>query len=167
MSETTATPQPGGPPDHDESVLHVLGAKVLHDWLRNRRQLLMPFTLDLKKVAAEEIPVLVHAMVAASQADGTADGSERERLDRALAHLQGDGEHRALLAAALEERTPLSAVLAAVHDVQTGARVYAASLLSIDRRKPVNRHYLRYLAARLQLPKELVQSLEQRFRAAA
>jgi uncharacterized membrane protein YebE (DUF533 family) len=57
-------------------------------------------------------------------------------------------------------------VLTAVPDVQAGARVYAASLLSIDRRKPVNRHYLRYLAARLQLPRELAHSLEQRFRAA-
>ena len=165
-TETTTAPEPGGPPDHDESLVHVLAAKVLIDWLRNRRQLLVPFTLDLKKVAAEEAAVLIQAMVAAARADGTADGTERERLESALGHLQADDTHRTLLTGALEERSPLSAVLAAVHDVQTGARVYAASLLAVDQRKPVNRHYLRYLAARLQLPKELTHSLEQRFRAA-
>jgi len=166
MSEDTKPPDVGAAPVHDESLVHVLGAKVLLDWLRNRQQLLVPFTLDLQKVAAEEAPRLVHAMVVAAQADGTADGTERERLESALAHLQGDDDHRALLATALQERTPLSTVLAGVHDVQTAARLYAASLLAIDRRRPVNRHYLRYLAARLELPKELVHSLEQRFRAA-
>jgi uncharacterized membrane protein YebE (DUF533 family) len=39
--------------------------------------------------------------------------------------------------------------------------------MAIDQRKPVNRHYLRYLAARLQLSEELVGSLEQRFRSSA
>jgi len=71
-----------------------------------------------------------------------------------------------MMTLALEQPRPLSRLLAEVEDVQTGARIYAASLLSIDQRKPVNRHYLRYLAARLQLPKELARSLEQRFRAA-
>jgi uncharacterized membrane protein YebE (DUF533 family) len=66
----------------------------------------------------------------------------------------------------LEHPKPLAEVLREVRDVKTGALVYAASLLAIDRRKPVNRHYLRYLAARLQLPQPLARSLEQRFRLA-
>ena len=37
------------------------------------------------------------------------------------------------------------------------------NLLAIDRRKLVNRQYLRYLAARLQLPKDVCRSLEQKF----
>lgn len=164
--EPTATPQPGGPPEHDESLVHILGAKILVDWLRNRQQLLVPLTLDLRNSAPQEVSLLMHAMVAAAQADGTLDGKERERVESALAHLHADADQRGMLTSALEQRRPLSAVLAEVPDVQTGARVYAASLLAIDRRKPVNRHYLRYLAARLQLPTELARSLEQRFRAA-
>jgi uncharacterized membrane protein YebE (DUF533 family) len=50
-----------------------------------------------------------------------------------------------------------------VPDVKSGAIVYAASLLAIDRRKRVNRYYLRYLAARLQLPRDLAENIEQRF----
>ena len=55
-------------------------------------------------------------------------------------------------------------LLAEVRDVQTAALVYAASLMAVDRRQPVNRYYLRYLAARLQLSDELAKSLEQRYR---
>ncbi|MES2564385.1 MAG: DUF533 domain-containing protein, partial [Pseudomonadota bacterium] len=61
----------------------------------------------------------------------------------------------------------LHEVLAQVADVQAGALVYAASLLAIDRRKLVNRQYLRYLAARLQLPRALTRALEQRYVAMA
>jgi uncharacterized membrane protein YebE (DUF533 family) len=57
--------------------------------------------------------------------------------------------------------------LGRVRDVQTGALVYAASLMAVDQRKPVNRLYLRYLAARLQLSDELVASLEQRYRSSS
>jgi uncharacterized membrane protein YebE (DUF533 family) len=49
--------------------------------------------------------------------------------------------------------------------VETGALVYAASLLALDKRKPVNGYYLQYLAVRLQLSDELAESLHQRFHA--
>jgi uncharacterized membrane protein YebE (DUF533 family) len=39
--------------------------------------------------------------------------------------------------------------------------------MAVDQRKPVNRFYLRYLAARLQLSDELVASLEQRYRSSS
>jgi uncharacterized membrane protein YebE (DUF533 family) len=59
---------------------------------------------------------------------------------------------------------PLNQILADVGDVQTAALVYVASLMAVDRRKPVNRYFLKYLAARLQLSDELIESLEQRYR---
>jgi uncharacterized membrane protein YebE (DUF533 family) len=158
-------PLPGGPKEHDESVIEVLAAKILVDWLRNRQQLLAPFTIELRKLGAEEVDILLHAMVAAAQADGDVDGKESARLDAALAFLKADDRQRDMIASALTTPKRLSEVLAQVRDVKTAAIVYAASLLAIDRRKPVNRHYLRYLAARLQLPQELARSLEQRFRA--
>ncbi len=57
-------------------------------------------------------------------------------------------------------------MLSNVRDVRVAAMVYAASLLAIDRRKLVNRHFVRYLAARLDLSSQLARSLEQRFRPA-
>ncbi|MDB5862775.1 MAG: hypothetical protein JWO70_581 [Betaproteobacteria bacterium] len=153
--------RPAGPDDHDESIVEILAAKVLIDWLRNRQQLLVPFKIDLQKLDAAQVSLLLHALIAAAQADGTADG--KRRVEAALVALNAAGAHRALLDAAFARPAPLAQTLAGAKDVQTGALVYAASLLAVDRRKLVNRQYLKYLAARLQLPKDLTRSLEQRF----
>jgi uncharacterized membrane protein YebE (DUF533 family) len=155
--------RPAGPADHDESIVEILAAKVLIDWLRNRQQLLVPFKIDLQKLEAARVNLLLHALIAAAQADGTADGKDRERVEAALVALSAAEAHRPLLDAAFAQPAPLAQTLAEAKDVQTGALVYAASLLALDRRKLVNRQYLRYLAARLQLPKDLTRSLEQRF----
>jgi uncharacterized membrane protein YebE (DUF533 family) len=163
----TVEAKEAGPPEYDDSVVDVLAAKVLIDWLRNRQQLLIPFTLDLQKLNAPDVEMLVHAMVTAAQADGTVDGKERERVESALTYLNASDEQRATLGSVMDKPQALPLVLADVRDVKTGALVYAASLLAIDQRKRVNRRYLRYLAARLQLSEGLIRSLEQRFRSAA
>jgi uncharacterized membrane protein YebE (DUF533 family) len=156
-------PRAGGPPDYDESVVHVLGAKIFVDWLRNRQQLLVPFNLDLQKLDARQAESVIYAMATAAQAGGTLDERTRDRLDAALARIHANADQRATLMHALERAKPLPEVLKDVKDVQTGAIFYAASLLAIDRRKSVNRQYLRYLAARLQLSTDLSRNLERRF----
>ena len=158
--------RPGGPPEFDESVVQLLASKILIDWLRNRQQLLVPLTLDLQKLEPGHSELLLHGMVAAAQADGGPDQSDRERLDAALERLNANEDHRSMLAAALQNPKPLPEVLARIEDVQTGSTIYAASLLAIDRRKRVNRYYLRYLAARLQLPIDVARNIEQRFMSA-
>jgi uncharacterized membrane protein YebE (DUF533 family) len=165
QSDADEAAREAGPAEHDESMVEVLASKILVDWLRNRRQLLVPLTIDLQKLEAAQVGTLIDAVAAAAQAEGAQDGSERERASAALQLLRPSEEHSGMLAAALERRKPLSAILSAVKDVQAGALVYAVSLLAVDRRKLVNRHYLRYLAARLQLPRDLARNLEQRFRA--
>lgn len=151
----------------DSGLTDILAEKVLLAWLRNRYQLLFPFALDLRRLDERQAELLVHAMIAAAQADGALDGKERERIEGALRLVEAGDHATALLDAALSRPKPLNEILGQVHDVQSGALVYAASLMSVDQRKPVNRLYLRYLAARLQLSEELVGSLEQRFRSSA
>ncbi len=63
-------PEAGAPPEYDDSMVHVLASKVLSDWLRNRQQLLVPFTLDLQKLDPAEAQTLMHAMIAAAHAGG-------------------------------------------------------------------------------------------------
>ena len=150
----------------DAGILDVLGQKVLLAWLRNRYQLLFPIALDLRRLDQPQAELVVHAMVAAAQADDAFEPRERERIQGVLDRMDPSGDHQALLEAALAQPKPLNELLREVRDVQAGALVYAASLMAVDRRKPVNRYYLRYLAARLQLSEELVGSLEQRFRSA-
>jgi uncharacterized membrane protein YebE (DUF533 family) len=151
----------------DPAIACVLASKVLYDWLRNRHQLLFPFALDLDRLDAAGAALAIDAMLLAAQADGTFDARERERVEAALQRVSRGAAPAGHAAAALESTKPLGRVLAQVRDVQGAALVYAASLLAIDPGKTVNRLYLRYLAARLQLSDELVESLERRFRATA
>jgi uncharacterized membrane protein YebE (DUF533 family) len=159
-----ARPERGGPPEYDETIVQVIASKVLGDWLKNRQQLLVPFTLDLQKLDPAEVETLMHAMVAAAQAGGDPGDRARERLDGALARLNADEAQRGAFYRALEAPRALRDVLAGVRDVRMGAIVYAGSLLALDRRRLVNRQYMRYLAARLDLSPQLARSLEQRFR---
>jgi uncharacterized membrane protein YebE (DUF533 family) len=150
-------------PAQDETIVQVLAAKVLIDWLRNRQQLLVPLKLDLQQLDEHEAALVVQAMAAAAYADGPLEDAKRERLDAALKFVDASENHRAALADALENSRALREVLQDVKDVQTGAIFYAASLLAIDRRKLVNRQYLRYVAARLGLSQELSRDLARRF----
>ena len=148
---------------HDESIVHVLAAKILIDWLRNRQQLLLPLKLDLQKLDEREATLVLHAMAAAAYADGPVEDGKRERLASAMQFMNANEKHRAALSEALDKPKALREVLQEVKDVQTGAIFQAASLLAIDRRKPVNRHYLRYIAARVGLSEELSRDLARRF----
>ena len=112
--------------------------------------------LDLRRLDRTQADLFIHAMIVAAQADGSCDGRERGRIEGTLALVNHDVVERGFLDAALEHPKPLNELLRQVRDVQTGALFYAASLLAVDRRNPVNHHYLRYLAARLQLSDELV-----------
>jgi hypothetical protein len=164
QSTSEMTDEPAGP---DPGIVCILSEKILLAWLRNRYQLLFPFALDLRHLDETQADLFIHAMITAAQADGTCDGRERARIEGTLALVNPDALERGHLDAALEHPRPLNELLRQVRDMQTGTLFYAASLLAVDRRNPVNLHYLRYLAARLQLSDELVASLEQRFRSSA
>ncbi len=149
----------------DPGIIGVVADKVLLAWLRNRYQLLFPLAFDLRRLNAEQAELVLHAMIAAAHADGSLDGQERQRIESALTLVNPREDEQAYLSEALRQPKPLNELLTRVRDVQTGALVYAASLLALDQRKPVNGYYLQYLAARLQLSDELAESLHQRFQA--
>lgn len=143
-----------------------LGAKLLGDWLRNRQQLLVPLTLDLSQVDAASADLLLRAMAAAAQACGEPDEADRTRLAVALERMRATAAQRARLDERLRSAEPVNAWLAQVTDAPTVALVYAAALLAIDQRAAAGAAWLRYLAARLGLARELVKNLEQRYRVA-
>lgn len=166
--------RPGGPEaaapaafELDPGIACVLAEKVLLAWLRNRYQLLFPFALNLRSLDRAQSELLVHAMIAAAQADGSFDRREQERIEGTLSLVNASESERRFLDEAMGSPKPLNDILGTVHDMQTGALVYAASLMALDERKTVNRYYLKYLAARLQLSEELTGSLEQRYRSSS
>jgi uncharacterized membrane protein YebE (DUF533 family) len=156
--------QHGRPPEFDESVVHVLGSKILLDWLRNRQQLLVPFTLDFGKLEKPAPETLIDGMAVSALADGADEETVQARVKTALCAARGSDEYESYAAKALASPKALHQVLGQIHDVRSGAVLYAACVLAVDRRKPANRHFLRYLASRLQLPEQLAKDIEQRFR---
>lgn len=149
-----------------DTLLDALGAKLLGDWLRNRQQLLVPLTLDLSKADDAVADLLLRAMVAAAQACGEPHDADRTRLAAALERMKATAAQRALLDERLRSAEPVNAWLARVTDAPAAALVYAAALLAIDQRAAAGAAWLRYLAARLGLARELVKNLEQRYRVA-
>lgn len=143
-----------------------LGAKLLGDWLRNRQQLLVPLTLDLSQVDAASADLLLRAMAAAAQACGQPDDADHTRLTAALERMKAKPEQQAGLHDRLSAPEPMNAWLAQVEDAPTATLVYAAALLAVDQRATAGTAWLRYLAARLGLARELVKNLEQRYRVA-
>ena len=145
-------------------VIESLAQKILHGWLGNRHQTLYPLTLNFRSLRPAEIGLIVHAMAAAVTADGHVDPDEEVRVSGALARVGAGEAERRLLAEAIRHPRALGPLLGEIQKAGLGSHAYAACLLALDRRSNVNRLYLDYLAARLAIPRDVVISLDRRYR---
>jgi uncharacterized membrane protein YebE (DUF533 family) len=99
---------------------------------------------------------LLQAMIAAANADGHIDDSERSRIETHLHTIELGSDAKKLIEQEL--RNPLSVEqLASRVDSQAAAsEVYLLSSLVVDERDPIEQQYLDRLAAALKLPEDLV-----------
>ncbi len=102
---------------------------------------------------------LLFAMIAAARADGKLDGPERRAIFEGVARLDLPETERSQLYAALERPADLEWLAKQATSPERAAEIYAASLLAIEVDTPAERGYLAMLAARLELPDELVTNL--------
>lgn len=163
VSDTASSAEASSSPTFDPTIVATVAEKILQAWLRNRYQLLFPFSMDLRKLEPTQVVLFIKAMLAAIDAEGGTEQRERERISAALQRLDDSGDFRNCVEDAFARPEPLHELLRGVRDVREAALVYAASLTVLDARKIVNRRYLDYLAARLNLSSELISSLEPRF----
>ena len=105
--------------------------------------------------------LLLRAMIAAAAADGHMDAAEKERIFSEAQRLDLRAEDKAMLFDELRQPVSMCQLIAQVHNPETAAEVYAASLLAIDRSRPEGQTYLRILADTLELPDGLVASLHE------
>lgn len=105
--------------------------------------------------------LLLRAMIAAATADGHIDPNEHARIFREAQRLELSGQEKALLFDELQHPLSLSELIGHVANPETAVEVYAASLVAVDEQRPEGQAYLRDLAAGLELPGALVQSLHQ------
>ena len=100
--------------------------------------------------------LLLRAMIAAANADGHVDDTERARIEQEITQLNLGTE--ALAALQKELAAPLSAEALAhgINDPSVAAEVYTLSAAIIDEANPQEAAYLKALAAALQLDPALV-----------
>ena len=145
-------------------VVESLGQKVLHGWLQNRHQTLLPLTLDLRSMGIAERTLVLRTVAAAMTAGGR--GCDLDLAHGALARIgAGERERRILADAVAGASAPDRLDLFdALHQARLGTHAYGAALLAVDQRDRVTQRWLAYLAARLALPDDAVASLHRRYR---
>jgi uncharacterized membrane protein YebE (DUF533 family) len=108
---------------------------------------------------------LLRAMIAAAQADGKLDGDERRVIFDRVQSLDLSPQEKSELFAQLERPVDLNALAATATTPELAAEIYTASLLAIDVDTAAERGYLAMLAARLELPEELVAAIHEEIEA--
>ncbi|MGU3539488.1 DUF533 domain-containing protein [Methylobacterium sp. A54F] len=150
------------PGERARAVLHEsIGQKVLHAWLQNRYQTLLPLTLNLRSLAVEERALVVRVVARAIAAGRRRD---LHLAEAALVRIGAGERERRMLRDALEAGEGAE-LFEAVQAAGLATLAYGSALLAIDQRDRVNQLYLAYLAARLALSEDAVASLHRRYRA--
>lgn len=103
---------------------------------------------------------LVRAMIAVARADGRLDAQESQAIFQKIESLEMDSESRNLLVQEMGHPVDVDAIVNSATSPEVAAEIYLASLLAVDVDTDAEKAYLSMLAARLQLPSELVTELE-------
>lgn len=103
---------------------------------------------------------LVRAMIAVARADGRLDAQESQAIFQKIESLELDSETKNLLVNEMGQPVDMDAIVNSASSPEVAAEIYVASLLAVDVDSPAEKAYLAMLAARLQLPAELVAELE-------
>lgn len=103
---------------------------------------------------------LVMAMIGAANADGHIDSEEQRHIFQQVGELPLDAEDKAFVFDALGKPPSLQDIAGLAQGPEQAAELYLASRLAIDPDEPIEQAYLQALAARLQLPADLVANLE-------
>ncbi len=109
--------------------------------------------------------ILLRAMIAAARADGILDAEESQIIFQRIQTLELDSENQALLVKEMGQSVDIDAIINSASTIEIASEIYIASLLAITVDTPAEKNYMGMLAARLQLPGELVTELEQQVEA--
>jgi len=110
---------------------------------------------------------LVRAMIAAAKADGHIDANEQSQLFSRIEELQLDADSKAFIFDELGRPTNLDTIAALPSGPEQAAEIWLASRLAIDPDDVREKAYMSALAAKLRLPPELLNQLEQQAQAAS
>ena len=113
------------------------------------------------QTATDELGLtLVRAMIAAARSDGRLDAQESQAIFQKIEAMGLDSDDQNLLVQEMGHPVDIDAIVNSATSPEVAAEIYIASLLAVDVDTPAEKSYLNMLAARLQLPRELVVELE-------
>ncbi len=101
--------------------------------------------------AAPDAVLLIRAMIAAANADGVIDETERSRILEKLKAVQLTEEEHSFIVHELLSPGDLESIVGQVETPETARQVYAVSLMAIDVDTAAERDYLAALAQRMGL----------------
>lgn len=104
--------------------------------------------------------ILVRAMIAVARADGRLDAQESQAIFQKIESLGLDSASQNLLVQEMGHPVDVDAIVSSASSHEVAAEIYIASLLAVDVDTAAEKSYLAMLAARLQLPSQLVTELE-------
>jgi uncharacterized membrane protein YebE (DUF533 family) len=114
------------------------------------------------RVGERQAMTLIRAMIAGANADGTIDAEEQKRVLEKLEQAGASREEREIIARELRTPATLETLVREADTPEMGAQIYAAALLGMRVDSEAERSYLRYLADRLQLPRDAVAEIHEK-----
>jgi len=104
--------------------------------------------------------MLIRAMIAAARADGRMDAQESQVIFQRIESLGLDNASQNVLVQEMGHPVDMDAIVNSATSPEVASEIYIASLLAIDVDTAAEKAYLAMLAARLQLPPQLVTELD-------
>jgi uncharacterized membrane protein YebE (DUF533 family) len=112
-----------------------------------------------QSIQPSESVLLIRAMIAAANADGVIDQTERDNILERLQSVELSPEEHAFIAKELLSPTEMEAIVAGVSTPQLAEQIYIVSLMAIEVDTDQERRYLAALAGRLDLDQATVESI--------
>lgn len=147
-------------------VAEAIGTKLLHSWLQNRHQTLMPLSLNLAVMAPrqrEGLARILASMLLAGRPAAEA-GEAAPALRSWLAGLGADAAALESFDRALDAPLPLNVVFEVAQADELTIHAYVATLVASDARFPVSVMLCDMVQARFDLPTAMVRSAIRRYR---
>ncbi len=119
-----------------------------------------PPSAAAEPVGNPEAIILIRAMIAAANADGVIDQTERNHILQRLQSLDLSPEEHAFIVRELLSPVDLETIVARVSSPEMARQVYTVSLMAIDVDTELERQYMDTLASRLELDESTVRQIQ-------
>lgn len=147
-------------------VMDTLGQKVMHGWLQNRHQTLVPLTLNLRVLSAQQRTLVAGALAGLLLAGRPRDDAlaAAPTLRTWLQDLGADPASLDVFDQALLAPPTFDHIMECTLELDVPAYTYTAGLTASDPRFPASMLLCDVLQARFELPTAVARSMTRRYR---